>query len=57
MGHIVRRPPVEGIGEKPTTPKPVFETGIAIHPHLGSKPTSDKPTEKPATAAKDQKNP
>jgi hypothetical protein len=55
MGYIVDRPPVAGVGEKPTTPKPIEIPYIAIHTHLGSKPATVKPTQKPAV--QDQKKP
>jgi len=46
MGYIVDRPLKEGVGEKPTTPKPVPRSAVLIRGHGGEKPATVKPVPK-----------
>lgn len=47
MGHEVRRPPISGQGEKPTTPRPTPDETVSMHSRMGERPTSPKPTPVP----------
>ncbi len=49
MGEQVKRPPHEGQGEKPDTPKPSLEHIQIFRALGGERPTTEKPRGTPTT--------
>jgi hypothetical protein len=54
MGYRVERPPIAGVGEKPTTPKPLPRAEF-IKALDGAKPSSPKPLPQPPATAQSTK--
>jgi len=46
MGYVVNRPRIEGIGEKPTTPRPELVSSTTFKGNAGAKTVTVNPVEK-----------
>jgi hypothetical protein len=55
MGKEIERPRVAGVGERPTTPKPLPPHSIFADSLQGKQPTNEKPVAKSAMTAQTAK--